>query len=131
MIEYNANYYWLSENHIIYGNTEGKYALVSPIQREKGKRWFYPHFGFAYKPINTNVQVVLVSDIDGMKSHTVLLDKSFNAQNTNWHYFFKNLNDVDFLFDTWTDSAKPELLWQIVLLFEVSPGGSISVDNIG
>ena len=105
--------------------------MVSPIQREKGKRWFYPHFGFAYKPINTNVQVVFVSDIDGMKSQTVLLDKSFNAQNTNWHYFFKNLNDVDFLNDIWTDGTKPELLWQIVLLFEVYQGGSISVDNIG
>ena len=87
----------LSENYFIHGNEEGKYALISPILRESGKRWFYPHFGFAYKAISTNVKIVFVSDIGGSDSKTVIMDESFNDLNTNWKYFFKNLSDVSFL----------------------------------
>ena len=78
-------------------------------------RWFYPHFGFAYKAINTNVKVIFVSDIGGSDSKSVLMDQSFNELNTNWQYFFKNLSDVSFLNGVWSDLTEPELLWQIVL----------------
>ena len=57
--------------------------------------------------------------------------RSFNELNSNWEYFFKNLSDVSYLNKIWNDETEPELFWQIVLLFEVSSGGSISVDNIG
>ena len=75
--------------------------------------------------------MVFVSDVGGANTQTVLFDKSDNSLNTNWQYFFTNLSDVTFLSDVWSDSAEPELLWQIVLLFEVSSGGSIFIDNIG
>ena len=120
-----------SENYFLIGNVVGKYTLSSPILREEGKRLFYPHFGFAYKAIDANVKVIFVSDVGGANTQTVLFDKSDHSLNTNWQYFFTNLSDVTFLSDVWSDSAEPELLWQIVLLFEVSSGGSISIDNIG
>ena len=120
-----------TENYFLHGTEEGKYSLMSPILHEKGKRWFYPHFGFAYKAINAKVKVIFVSDVGGDNSQSVLLDQSYNDYNTNWEYFFKNLSDVDFLNEAWSDNNEPELIWQIALLFEVSTGGSISVDNIG
>jgi hypothetical protein len=54
-----------------------------------------------------------------------------NDLNTNWQYFFKNLTEVTFLSDAWNDVSEPELFWQIVLLFDVCSGGSVSIDNIG
>jgi hypothetical protein len=122
---------FLTENYFLHGTEEGKYSLMSPILHEKGKRWFYPHFGFAYKAINAKVKVIFVSDIGGDNSQTILLDQSYNEHNTNWEYFFKNLSDVDFLNVAWSDDNEPESLWQIILLFEVSTGGFVSVDNIG
>ena len=120
-----------SENYFLHGSEAGKYAFVSPLLREKGKRWFYPHFGFAYKAINANVRVILVSDIGGSNTQTVELNEMSNDLNTNWQYFFKNLTEVTFLSDAWNDATEPELFWQIVLLFDVCSGGSVSIDNIG
>ena len=120
-----------SENYFLHGSEAGKYAFVSPLLREKGKRWFYPHFGFAYKTINANVRVILVSDIGGSNTQTVELNEMSNGLNTNWQYFFKNLTEVTFLSDAWNDASEPELFWQIVLLFDVCSGGSVSIDNIG
>ena len=117
----------ISENYYLLGNTVGKYSLSSPIQREEGKRWFYPHFGFAYKLVNANVKVVFISG----STQLVVLDKTDNVLNDNWQYFFTNLSDVNFLNTAWTDSDEAELFWQILLLFDVSAGGSVSVDNIG
>ena len=110
---------------------KGNYYLLSPILREKGKRWFDPHFGFAYKPIDTNVKIIFVSDIGGTNTQEIVFNQTFNSIDNNWQYFFKNLSEVDFLHDAWSDISQPELLWQIILLFDVSDGGSISVDNIG
>ena len=104
---------------------------MSPLLREKGKRWFYPHFGFAYKTINANVRVILVSDIGGSNTQTIELNEKSNDLNTNWQYFFKNLTEVTFLSDAWNDATESELFWQIVLLFDVCSGGSVSIDNIG
>ena len=104
---------------------------MSPLLREKGKRWFYPHFGFTYKAINANVRVILVSDIGGSNTQTIELNEMSNDLNTNWQYFFKNLTEVTFLSDAWNDANEPELFWQIVLLFDVCSGGSVSIDNIG
>ena len=67
--------FWLSENYFIHGNEEGKYALISPILRESGKRWFYPHFGFAYKAINTKVKVFFVFNTGGSVSKLNVLDR--------------------------------------------------------
>ena len=120
-----------SENYFLRGSEAGKYAFVSPLLREKGKRWFYPHFGFAYKTINANIRVILVSDIGGSNTQTVELNEMSNDLNTNWQYFFKNLTEVTFLSDAWNDATEPELFWQIVLLFDVCSGGSVSIDNIG
>ena len=61
--------------------------------------------------------MIFVSDVGGANTQTVLFDKSDHSLNTNWQYFFTNLSDVTFLSDVWSDSAEPELLWQIVLLF--------------
>ena len=64
-------------------------------------------------------------------SNLVVLNKTLDARNTNWQYFFKNLSQVPFLNDAWMDVTEPEIQWQILLLFEVSIGGSISIDNLG
>ena len=84
----NIQTFFLTENYFLHGTEEGKYSLMSPILHEKGKRWFYPHFGFAYKAINAKVKVIFVSDVGGDNSQSVLLDQSYNEHNTNWEYFF-------------------------------------------
>lgn len=130
--EHKSGNYWkrasaLTENHYIHGTNEGTYSLISPSIREFGKRYFYPHFGFAYKAINANVKVFFVETSSGTQVEA--LNKDHSAVDNNWHYFFKDLSQVPFLQALW--DAETEGYWQIVLVFQVSAGGSISVDNIG
>ena len=106
------------------GATAGKYSLSSPIQREEGPRMFYPHFGFAYKAVNTNVKVILRSSAFKIVDFEVTKPLT----NTDWEYYFKDLSTTP-LGTVWAGTS--EYFWQIVLLFDVGTGGSISIDNMG
>lgn len=130
--EHKSGNYWkrataTTENHYLHGSSAGTYSLISPSIREFGPRYFYPHFGFNYKAIDATVKVIFVETSSGTQVEA--LNKAHSAVDNNWHYFFKDLSEVTFLQTLW--DAGTEGYWQIVLVFEVSAGGSISVDNIG
>lgn len=101
--------------------------MVSPVLKERQKRHFFPHFGFAFKPRSTNVKVMFVDLTNDVKVE--VHNQDYTSWNS-WEYYFKDLGEVDFLTTAWSDDTT-ELEWQIVLLFDVGGSGSISIDNIG
>lgn len=120
---------FISDNYIMTGYSEAEYHLVSPMLEEYGARLFYPHFGFAYRAKNTKVKVLILEDGNPTKVHTVvemLLDDE-----SCWNYFGKNLSEVKYLNDIWTNSTLSIQHWKLVLHFRVEYHGFLLIDNLG
>ena len=83
----------ISENYILKGSGPGHFTLLSPVIREEGKRYFHPHFGFAYKAVNAKVSVYYI----GLGSSFLDFEYFYEETNTNWQYYFKDLSQVSFL----------------------------------
>ena len=77
-------------------------------QTERAYTAFYPMFGFAYKAANTNIKVTLINNDDS--THVVVLDRFMEKVNGDegegWHYFLKNLTQVEFLKNAWDSDDK-------------------------
>ena len=75
---------------------------------ERAYTAFYPMFGFAYKAANTNIKVTLINNDDS--THVVVLDRFMEKVNGDegegWHYFLKNLTQVEFLKNAWDSDDK-------------------------
>lgn len=105
-----------SANYILRGtDANSVYALVSPIQIEKGPRLLFPHFGFHYRAKNTRVKVIFVETSSNtqhevMNSMENALNNELETENE-WRYFFKNISDVSFISSAW--EASDEVEWQV------------------
>ncbi len=109
-----SGFYWIRkdaqfDNYQLSGYYEGDYMIASAIQHTTGRTnlMFYPQFGFAYKGINTTIEVLFVENenIHSIWKHYL------NLTSDDWHYFGKNLTEVTFLHDAW--QANTDLDWQV------------------
>ena len=112
------------DNHYLAGYHPGDYMLLSEWQKEKDPRIFDSHFGFEFKAINTQVKVTIHKK--GDTNPEDLLDKFYakiehNDVDDGWHYFLKNLTEVNMLKTNWDSgtaiewrvSQEPELMLQV------------------
>ena len=59
---------YFSDNYVLAGTAVGKYALFSPVQKNKGPKLLDPYFGFAYKGKSSNFRVlILQNNVQGPK----------------------------------------------------------------
>ena len=111
------------DNYVLRGNDENsRYALVSPIQIEKGPRLLFPHFGFHYRAKNTRVKVTFVevasnTEHDIMDSMINTLDDEIETENE-WRYFFKNISEENFISTAWSGTSEVE--WQVIVYCLIS-----------
>ena len=89
-----------------------EYHLVSAVQLEKGRRQFWPHFGFFYKAIATKVEVYFY-DITSAALVKIMDEGLVNDVNnpiskaSDWKYLSKNLSTITEFTDMWkTDTEK-------------------------
>ena len=99
------------------GNAWMEYQLISSIQVEKGRRMFWPHFGFFYKAIATKISVHMF-DLDSQSLHSVIdlgfvnpVDNTI-SNDMDWKYVSKNLSELT-EFTTMWDTNSPKL-WQVI-----------------
>ena len=129
--ENNYGNYWRpsnskSDNFLLVGDRPGKYHLVSPILRESGPRQHDPHFGFVFRGDKSQIKVSIVENLDVTKVHLIFeLDVEANI----WTYYGKNLSEVQFIKDSWSQASVTQ--WQIVMEFIVDVSGNIAIDNLG
>ena len=106
-----------SANYVLRGtDANSVYALVSPIQIEKGPRLLFPHFGFHYRANDTRVKVIFL-ETSSNTQHEIMnsmendLNNEHNETENEWRYFFKNISDVSFISSAW--QASDEVEWQV------------------
>ena len=95
---------------------------MSAVQVEKGRRLFWPHFGFFYKAVATKISAFLYDLSTGSETKIIESDGIINpTTNTissgmvEWKYISKNLSDVTKLKDMWNSTT--ENLWQVLIRF--------------
>ena len=89
-----------------------EFHLATSIQVENGPRLFYPHFGFFYRALSTNVSVYLYDVVSGSKTRIVTQNISANSADKEWVYMNKNLSDIPKFKDMW-NAAGTEQMWQV------------------
>ena len=113
---YSLSYQNITDNYVLRGNQENsRYALISPIQIEKGPRLLFPHFGFHYRAKNTRVKVIFIetssnTQHDIMNSMVNTLNDEIESENE-WRYFFKNITEESFISTAWSGTSEVE--WQV------------------
>ena len=100
----------------IRGNEENsRYALISPIQIEKGPRLLFPHFGFYYRAKNTRIRVIFLEKSSNTQHN--IMDNWVNTpddeieREVDWKYFSKNISEVSFISTAWSGTSEVE--WQV------------------
>ena len=101
------------------GNAWMEYQLISSLQVEKGRRMFWPHFGFFYKAVATKISV-LIKELDGSSSplHSVIdlgivnpVDNKI-SNDMDWKYVSKNLSEMTEFTTMW--DANTAKSWQVI-----------------
>ena len=99
------------------GNSWMEYQLVSSIQIEKGRRMFWPHFGFFYKAIATKISVHMF-DLNSQSLHSVIdlglvnpVDNTI-SNDMDWKYVSKNLSELTEFTTMWDDGGPR--LWRVI-----------------
>ena len=101
------------------GNAWMEYQLISSEQVEKGRRMFWPHFGFFYKAVNTKISVLMFElGSSSPPLHSVIdlglvnpVDNKI-SNDIDWKYVSKNLSELT-EFTTMWDTNSPKL-WQVI-----------------
>ena len=99
------------------GNAWMEYQLISSIQVEKGRRMFWPHFGFFYKAVATKISVLMCDESCSSVSSVIdlgLVNPVDNkiSNDMDWKYVSKNLSEMTEFTTMW--DANTAKSWQVI-----------------
>ena len=70
-----------ADNYVLECAADSKCTLLSPVQEERGPRLLYPHFGFSYRAIKTQVVISFYDITNSQRNVVGSIDKSTSLEN--------------------------------------------------
>ena len=85
-----------ADNYVLECAADSKCTLLSPVQEERGPRLLYPHFGFSYRAIKTQVVISFYDITNSQRNVVGSIDKSTSSENI-WQVWALKLFFLNFV----------------------------------